>query len=186
MMKTLRTIAVLALFFAVLPFASAESTDLTSTTTTPSEPTRGEILHFMQHGELQPGVTYKATFSEDEINKLIVRELESMKVKWFIDRGSVSLNGGDFGVVLHMLRPISGNLEVNGSIEVQDGNAVLKVNSAWYGYFPVPASFVERVGNFILKKKSISEWFSIEGGYWESVDISRNKLSFEIRGVENQ
>lgn len=181
MKRAFGAIAVLALFFAVLPFVRAESNDPAKVTAaTSSEPTKWDVLNAIQQGGLQQGETREVSFSENEINEFIDRKLDAFNKKWFVDKASVKLNDGDMDVVLHVLRPIPGNLEFNTSIEVVDGVAVPVINSAWYGYFPAPASFVERIGNFIMKKKSAADWFALPSGQWDSVSIKNDSLSFVV------
>ena len=186
MKKVFGIIAVIALFFAVLPFVRAESTAPAPKVATSSEPTKWDVLGLMQKGGLIANRVYEETFSENEINEFIGHQLDIYGKKWFIDSAAVQLNDGDMDITLHVLRPIPGNLEINASIDVQDGMAKPIINSAWYGYFPAPASFVERIGNFIMKKKSASEWFDIGNAHWESVTIKEHSLSFAVRGAEEQ
>lgn len=186
MKKASKTIVVLALFFAVFPFAHAESGTDAVRAATSTESMKWETLHLMRGGLLRPGVSYEVTLSEQEINAFIAQELETFKKTWFVDRAVIKLNEGSFTIALHVLRPIPGNLEVTGSLELRDGVAVPVVDSAWYGYFPAPASFVERIGNFITKKKSIAEWLSLDKGVWDSVSLHDDSLSFVVHGADDQ
>ncbi len=186
MKKAFGIIAVIALFFAVLPFVRAESTAPSPKAATSTEPTKWEVLGLMQKGGLLADKVYEESFSENEINEFIAHQLDIYGKKWFIDNAAVTLNDGNMDIMLHVLRPFPGNLEINSSIEIEEGVAKPVINSAWYGYFPAPASFVERIGNFIMKKKSASEWFDIGNAHWESVTIKENSLSFAVRGAGEQ
>jgi hypothetical protein len=186
MRKALYSVAFLALFFAIFSLAKAEGVTNLPIEETTSTPTKWEILDMMQHAELTADTIYKASFTESELNDLFERQLTTYKMKWFVERARVVFLGDEVELTARVLRPIPGNLTVKGKIEVVEGKAEMAIDSAWYGYFPAPASFVERVGNFVMKKKSRADWFSIGDGTWNSVSIKDDTLSFEVRGPDSK
>ena len=190
MKKTLGIGIVFALFLVGFSSAHAEinpTTELTAPETVSSTypNNKWELLSLMGNGKLEPG-TYEATFSENEINDLLEEGLSSLNMKWFIDSASVKINDGYVDISAHMLRPISGEMTARGVISIEDGKPVLKLSSAYYGFFPVPASFVERVGNFVMKKKSPSDWFSVKGVNWDATTFNDGELSFVVSVPEAQ
>ncbi len=190
MKKTLGIGIVFALFLVGFSSAHAEinpTTELTAPETVSSTypNNKWELLSLMENGKLEPG-TYEATFSENEINDLLDEGLSSLDMKWFIDSASVKINDGYFDISAHMLRPISGDMTAKGVIVIEDGKPVLKLSSAYYGFFPVPISFVERVGNFVMKKKSPSDWFSVRGVNWDATSLNDGELSFVVSVPEEQ
>lgn len=183
-MKKASVIAVfLALFITGFSLVRAENTLIQGVVSpAPSviaEPTKWELLSLMQKNLLQSG-TYGATLSEDEINGLIDAGLSSFKMKWFIDQASVKLEDGYVDITMHMVRPFKSEVTARGVIEVDEGKAVLKLSSVYYGFFPMPASFVERIGNFVMKKKSVDEWFAVRRAHWDDITLKKGEASFKI------
>lgn len=191
MKKTLGIGMVFALF--LVGFSSVHAEEINPTTVLAAPETvsstypnnKWELLSLMGSGKLEPG-TYEATFNEDEINGLLEEGLSSLNMKWFIDSASIKINDGYVDISAHMLRPISGDMTAKGVIVIEDGKPVLKLSSAYYGFFPVPVSFVERVGNFVMKKKSPSDWFSTKGVHWDDAAFSNGELSFVVSVPEEQ
>lgn len=184
-MKKASVIAVfLALFITGFSFARAESTLIQGVVSpAPSitgEPTKWELLSLMQKNMLTSG-THEATFSEEEINGLIDAGLSTLKMKWFISGATVSLEDGYMDITMHMARPFRSDVTARGVIEVnEEGNAVLKLSSVYYGFFPMPASFVERIGNFVMKKKSVDEWLAVRDAHWDNITLRKGEASFKI------
>ncbi len=183
MKKIFGVIAVIALFFAVFPFARAESKVPVKASATSSQPTKWDILNLMQHGALQATSSYEATFTDDEINEFLNQELAQHKMTWFVDRAAVQFHADSADITLHVLRPFAGDLAVNVVPQVADGEASMVINSSWYGYLPWPSSFFERVGDFILKKKTIDDWFSIENGKWDAITLSDGSVTVKVSGT---
>ncbi|MFA6407456.1 MAG: hypothetical protein WCV80_01985 [Candidatus Paceibacterota bacterium] len=160
----------------------AEMEEIATTTTATSTPfTKWDIIRLMQRGKFAPDTTYEASFSEQELNDFFESELVSLKMKWFVEKASIKIMEDSVEVTARVLRPIKGNMVVRGAVEVRDGEARLKVLSAKYGYFPVPTSFVERTGNFIMKRKSLNEWLTIGNGIWDELKLNDGSLDIKIR-----
>lgn len=189
-MKKASVIAVfLALFTSSFSLVMAENSInpgvVSPALTSISASTKWELLALMQRNKLAPG-TYEASFSEDEVNGLIDAGLASFKVKWFVDKASVKIEDGYVDISMHILRPFKSDITARGVIVVNEGKASLKISSAYYGFFPVPASFVERIGNFVMKKKSADEWFSVKGAEWDNITLKHGEVSFKLNVPEEE
>jgi len=183
-MKKASVIAVfLALFTTSFSLVGAENSAIQGVVspapTSVSQPTKWDILALMQRNKLTHG-TYEVTFSEDEINGLIDAELVSLKAKWFIDKASVKIEDGYVNISMHVLRPFKSDITASGVVVVTDGVASIKISSAYYGFFPVPTSFVERIGNFVMKKKSVDEWLLVKNAEWDSFTLKQGEVSFKL------
>lgn len=156
------------------------------TTSTPVivnlEPTKWEALEILGRGKLEKGMVIDATYSEEELNGFIEGALASRNVSWFLDQASIKINKGNAEFSGRMLKPIKGRLVVNASVVIENEKLVIKINSARYGMFRVPASFVERVGNFILKKKTMTEWFYVPNARFENLTFSHGSVHIRVIG----
>jgi|GEM_PF-2508558 len=156
------------------------------TTSTPTvanlEPTKWEALEILGRGKLEEGMIIDATYSEEELNGFIEGALASKNVSWFLDKASVKINQGSADFSGRMLRPIKGGLVVSASVSIENEKLVVAINSARYGIFRVPASFVERVGNFVLKKKSMADWFNVPGARFEDFTFSQGLVHIRVVG----
>ena len=180
----------LALFITSFSLVGAENKvipGVVSPTLAPiSVSTKWELLALMQRNKLPPG-TYEASLFEDEINGLIDAGLSSFKVRWFVDRASVKIEDGYVDISMRILRPFKNDITARGVVVVNDeGKASLNISSAYYGFFPVPASFVERIGNFLMKKKSVDEWFAVKNADWNDIILKRGEVSFKISVPEEK
>ncbi|MEI6479385.1 MAG: hypothetical protein WCO21_00955 [bacterium] len=189
-MKKASVIAVfLALFTTSFSLVGAENSTITSVipeiSATSSQPTKWEVLSSMQKNAVSAG-TYEATFTEEEINGLIDAGLVSANIKWFIDKASVKISDGFVDIKIHLLRPFRSDVTARGMIVLNNGKASVKISSVYYGFFPAPASFVERLGNFALKKKSPDEWLSVRGAQWESLEFKKGLVSFKLTVPDNK
>ncbi|TSC52506.1 MAG: hypothetical protein LiPW41_276 [Parcubacteria group bacterium LiPW_41] len=146
------------------------------------EPTKWEALEILGRGKLEKGMVIDATYSEEELNGFIEGALASKNVSWFLDQASIKINKGNAEFSGRMLKPIKGWLVVNTSVLVENEKLVIKINSARYGIFRVPASFVERVGNFILKKKAMTEWFNVPNARFEDITFSPGSVHVRVVG----
>lgn len=146
------------------------------------EPTKWEALELLGRGKLEKGMVIDATYSEEELNGFIEGALASKNVSWFLDQASIKINKGNAEFSGRMLKPIKGGLVVNTSVVVENEKLVIKINSARYGIFRVPASFVERVGNFILKKKAMTEWFDVPNARFEDLTFSSGSVHIRVVG----
>ncbi|MFA6365125.1 MAG: hypothetical protein WCW78_01860 [Candidatus Paceibacterota bacterium] len=171
---------------AFVPVFAETGEKAISTVATSTPLTKWDIIELMQRGKFAPDSVYEASFSEQELNDFFERELTSLKMKWFVEKASIRIMEDSVEVTARVLRPIKGNLVVKGSVEVRDGEAYLKILSARYGYFPVPASFVERTGNFIMKRKSLSEWLNIGNGRWDDLKLYDGSLDIKIHSLSEE
>jgi hypothetical protein len=146
------------------------------------KPTKWEALEIIGRGKLEKGMVIDATYSEEELNGFIDGVLAQKNISWFLDRASIKLNKGTAEFSGRMLRPIKGGFVVNESISIENGKPVITINSARYGIFRVPTSFVERVGNFILKKKSINEWLDVTRAHFEDLSLSDGSIHIRVVG----
>lgn len=189
-MKKASVIAVfLALFVSSFSFVGAVNSKTQGAAPEASAPilapTKWELLGLMQKNTLQPG-TYEASFSEEEINGLIDAELSALNVKWFADKAFVKIGNGFVDISLHVLRPFKGDMTARGVVVVNDGKASVKISSAYYGFFPVPASFIERTVNFVLKKKSSDEWLAIRNAEWDNITFKKGEVTFKLSVPEEK
>lgn len=156
--------------------------ELSSASSSSIKPTKWEALEIIGRGKLAKGTVIDATYSEEELNGFIEGVLAQKRISWFLDRASVELNDGSVEFSGRMLRPIKGGFVVDSSVSIKKGNPVITVNSARYGIFRVPSSFVERVGNFILKKKEMNEWLNVKGVRFEDITFSKNSVHIRVVG----
>lgn len=145
-------------------------------------PNKWEALEMIGRGELKNGVVINSVYTQEELNGLIEGLLASKNVSWFLDDASVKLEDGSIEFSGVMLRPIKGTLTANFSFVIENGKPVVTINSAKYGIFRVPASFVERVGNFVLKKKSMADWFDIKNATWKDLSVNNGKVHIYVIG----
>lgn len=149
--------------------------------------TKWDVLSKMQNGSLEAG-KYDATFSEEEVNGLIETLIQDKK---YVDEAKVVFNDKSFTIRAHILKPSDYQLVISGRVLVDSGKATVKIDSA---YWPtkiwgipfdvyVPASFVERTGNYVLKKKSSSAWLLFDGIRWDGVSLSRGEVRFNIESL---
>ncbi len=155
----------------------------TTPTTINLKPTKWDMLEFLGRGELPKGLVINETYTQEELNGLIEGLLASKNISWFIDNASVNFtDDGRIGFSGRMLRPIKGNLVADATISIEDGKPVINIHSASYGIFRVPVSFVERVGNFVLKKKAMTEWMEVKNAVWKDFSVSNGMVHIYVVG----
>lgn len=145
-------------------------------------PTKWEAINMLGRGTLSKGVVIDATYTEEELNGFIEGILASKNISWFIDNASVTLKDDVIEFTGRLLRPIKGNLVVEASISIEQNEPVISIHSARYGIFRTPASFVERVGDFVLKKKTMNDWLHVENAQWKDFSIRDGSVHIQVVG----
>jgi hypothetical protein len=168
------------LFFGASGAVFAQTDIASSTEPAVEQVTKWDVIRQMQKGKLEAGKTYETSFTDEELDGFFDRELSSLNMKWFVEYATVRIHDGTADIMAKVLRPVKGNVAVRGTIEVRDGRAYIHILSAKYGYFPVPASFVERIGNFVMKQKSIVNWLDIGNGHWDVFDLRDGEAIIKV------
>ena len=161
----------------------AQEASSTTIITANLKPTKWDALEYLGKGKLPKGLVINETYTEEEINGLVEGLLASKNISWFIDNASVKFNNdGKIDFSARMLRPIKGTLSVSASITIENGKPVITIHSSRYGILRTPASFIERVGNFILKKDSISEWMDVKNAVWKDFLVKDGSVHIYVVG----
>ncbi len=145
---------------------------------------QGEIFSELQGG-LSVGRVIDVTFTDADLTDALNAELASIKRNNFVESISVHTVPGSTEIRAKVSKPMKTTLVVKGSAVLGgDGTLMPKITSVRLGYLPIPVSFVEIIGSYLMYRSSPREWFSVPGAKWERFELGEGNVSIRVVGFE--